>query len=702
MNKFQIEIANRNLEVEIGGLAERASGCVLARYGDTSVLSVCQLGEEKEEMGFLPLTCEYQERYYAAGKIKGPRFIKREGRPTDEAILSSRMIDRALRPRFPNELKRELQIITTCFSWDEENDPAVLGLLASSLSLLISEVPFEGPIAAIRIGKINDQFIINPTYQQREEGKLDLVFSAIEKQDALLINMIECKAEEISEDLICSAFEFAKPYLKKLIEFQKEIAQKIGKEKISLPSAFYEPKLEKEIKEFLEKDKKLDKALYQKDAQKRQKDLKLLKKELVLEILEKYPEGKEKQIIGLFEKILEDTLKKNIIERERRPDGRKLNELRQIEVKANILPRTHGSGFFSRDLTKVISILTLGGPHDQQLLEGMEVVGKKRFLHHYNFPSYSVGEVRPLRGPGRREIGHGILAEKALLPLIPSFDEFPYTIRIVSEILSSNGSTSMASVCSSCLALMDGGVPLKRIASGIAIGLIGGDSSSYKLLTDIQGPEDSYGEMDLKVAGTEVGITVLQMDVKIDGISVKILKEALEQAKKARLEILKKIKGVLNKPRENLSVWAPKVEMIQINPEKIGLVIGSGGRVINGMVQTFEVMIDIEETGKVFVTGENQESVKKAVERIKSLVAEAKIGEIYNGKVKRILDFGAFVEFLPGQEGLVHISQFTPERINKVSDVVKIGDIIKVKVTDIDELGRVNLSAKEAGFKLKR
>ena len=679
----------------------------MLKYGDTSLLVVSQLGEEREGVDFFPLTCQYEERYYAAGRIRGSRFMKREGRPSDRSVLIDRIIDRAIRPRFPEHFKREIQVVATCLSFDKENDPAVLGLLGSSLSLLISEIPWQGPVAAVRIGRHpptaqqGGKFILNPNYQEREEGELDLLLSAVERPSLsgmvpgeLLLNMIEGQGNEVKEDLICQAFEFAKPFLKKLIDFQKEISRKIGKEKIPLSSLSYDPDLKKEVEKFLKG--KLEKVLYQKDAPKTEKEIKLLKENLLKETEEKYtPE----QALDLFEENLEKILKENILKNDKRPDGRKLDEIREVKAKVGLLPRVHGSAFFSRGLTNVLSVATLGSPHDQQLLDEMELVGKKHFIHYYNFPPYSSGEVRPMRGPGRREIGHGVLAEKALVPLMPNFDDFPYTVLVVSEVISSNGSTSMASVSGASLALMDAGIPIKRPAAGISIGLMEGSDGNQKLLTDIQGAEDSHGGMDFKVAGTEMGITALQMDVKVDGINGKILKEVLDKAKKARLKILTEIGKVISQPRPQLSKWAPRIYVLQINPDKIGEVIGPGGKIINEIIESCGVTIDIEDSGKVFITAEKEEAAKKAIDWVRGITKEVKIGEVFQGKVKRILDFGAFVEILPGQEGLVHISQFLAQRINKVVDVVRVGDIIPVKVIGIDEMGRINLSAKAAGFK---
>jgi len=698
--KFKLEIGDRNLQIEIKNLAEMAAASGLVQYGDTLVLgTVVMSKQEREGIDFFPLTIDYEERYYAAGKILGSRYIRRESRPSDEAILTSRLIDRAIRPRFPKGLRREVQIVATCLSWDRENDPDIIGLIAASLVLSLSNIPWAGPIATVRIGQINNEFILNPTYEQREKSNLDLVITGVEKNGEILINMLEAEAEETLEDIILKAVDWAKPYLKKLIDFQNQIIEKTGKEKIKIERTPADLELEKEIKEFL--GDRLEKALYQKDKIDRLDQVNDLKEELVYYIEGKYPGlGKTGCVRDFFEKEMEKLVHQNIINPpaggEKRPDGRKLDELREITIEAGLLPRTHGSGLFCRGQTKALSILTLGTPGDVKLLEGMEIVGKKRFMHHYNFPPYSVGEVKPIRGPGRRDIGHGMLVEKALIPLVPSFEEFPYTIRVVSEILSSNGSTSMAAASSSSLALMDAGVPIKTPAAGIALGLMINEKGDYKILTDIQGPEDHHGDMDFKIAGTKKGITAIQMDVKIDGISQKILKEVLSQGKKARLQILEKMEKVLAKPRPELSPFAPKILTIQINPEKIREVIGPGGKVINEIIEKCGVSIDIEDSGKIFVTAEKEEAAKKAISWIKNITREIKVGEVFQGKVKRILDFGAFAEILPGQEGLIHISQLAPFRVKKVEDVVKIGDIVPVKVISIDEHGRINLSLKEA------
>ena len=691
---FKLDLNGKELIIKITDLAEQASGSCLIQYGDTLVLATAVMSkQEREGIDFFPLSVEYQERYYAAGKILGSRYIRRESRPSDEAILTARLIDRTIRPLFPENLKKEIQVVLTCLSWDRENDPDIIGLIAASLSLASSDIPWSGPIVSVRVGRIDNEFILNPTYEQREKCDFDLVVSGIEKDNEILINMLEGEAQESEENAVLEAVKFSMPYLKKLISFQNQIIQEIGKEKILVKNDEQDTDLQKDIKEFL--GEKLEQCLFSPDKTERKEKTSELKNDLLAFVAEKYPEAKKVNFAkDFFEKEIEKLLRQNIISKEKRPDARKLDEIREISCETGILPRTHGSGLFCRGLTKTLSILTLGAPGDVRFLEGMEFVGKKRFMHHYNFPAYCVGEVKPFRGPGRREIGHGMLAEKALLPLIPDADEFPYTIRIVSENLSSNGSTSMASISSSCLALMDAGVPIKSHVAGIALGLIT-ENGNYKILTDIQGPEDHYGDMDFKVAGTEKGITAIQMDVKIKGITEQILKDALEQGKKARKQILDKMKKTIAQPRKELSRFAPKIKILQINPEKIREVIGPGGKIINKIIEDCGVTIDIEDSGKIFIASESEQAVEKAMEWIKNITREVEIGEIFQGKVKRILDFGAFVEILPGQDGLVHISELAPYRVEKVEDIVKIGDTVSVKVISVDEQGRINLSIKQ-------
>ncbi len=684
---FKLELGGRDLIVDVNNLAEKANGSVFVRYGDTVVLATAVMADKKGEQDFFPLTVEYEERYYAAGKILGSRFMRRESRPSDEAILTARAIDRAIRPRFPKNLRKEIQVVVTCLSWDGQNDPDFIGLFAASVALSISDIPWQGPLTVLRIGQVDDKFILNPIYEERGKAQLDFLFAGT---DPDIINMIEMEGTEKGEETILEAWQFAKQYSKKLLDFQKEIIKKTGKKKITMEEMKKDAELENNAREFL--GDKVEKSLFRENDQ----NLDSLKEDLISHIETRYPGmNKSGYIKKFFDEEIDKLLHENILKKERRPDGRRLDEIRPIEVEVGLLPRTHGSGLFMRGQTKALSILTLGAPSDVRLLDGMEIRGKKRFMHHYNFPPYSSGEVKPMRGPGRREIGHGMLAEKALFSLVPNVDDFPYTIRVVTEILSSNGSSSMASVSAASLALMDAGVPIKSPAAGIAMGLMTDESGKYKVLADIQGPEDHHGDMDFKIAGTKNGITAIQMDVKIEGITEEIMRDALSLAKKVRLQILEKIEKVLPTPRPELSPWAPRIYTLQINPEKIREVIGPGGKVINEIIDKCEVAIDIEDSGKIFITAEKEESAKKALEWIQNITREVQVGETFQGKVKRIMVFGAFVEILPGQEGLVHISQLAPYRVEKVEDIVKIGDIVPVKVIEIDDQGRINLSMKE-------
>jgi len=694
--KFKLGLGGRELSVEIRDLAEQANGSAMVRLGDTLLLSTCVMSkEDREGLDFFPLTVEYEEKFYAAGKIRGAKFIRRESKPSDEAILTGRLIDRAIRPCFPEGLKRDVQVVNTCLSWDATNDPDILGLTAASVSLSISNIPWSGPVAAVRVGKIGNDFILNSTYEEKAKSEFDLVVTAVEDKNELLINMLEAGCQEVSEKTVIDAINFAKKYLKQLIDFQKDIAKAVGKEKVAMPIELPDLDFEKAIREFL--GSQLENAIFQKEKDKRDIQMNEVKKALLEFVEEKFPAmGKSKQTKDFFEKETNRLVHENAIKNEKRPDGRKIDEIRNLACEVGLLPRTHGSGLFIRGQTKALSILTLGAPGDQQILDGMEIVGKKRFMLHYNFPPYSSGEIKPMRGPGRREIGHGMLGEKALMPLIPTFEEFPYTIRIVTEILSSNGSTSMASVSASSLALMDAGVPIKRPATGISIGLMSNEKGEYKILTDIQGPEDHYGDMDFKVAGTKEGITAIQMDVKIKGITPKIMEDAFERAKKTRLQILDVMETALPEPRKELSQWAPRIYILQINPDKIRDVIGPGGKVINEIISETGVQIDIEDTGKVLVTAEKDDSAKKAVEWIKNLTREVMPGEFFQAKIVKIMDFGAFAELFPGQDGLIHISQLANYRVRAVSDIVKVGDIVPVKVLAVDDQGKVSLSMKDA------
>lgn len=697
---FKLDLQGKTIEVEINNLAERTNSSVWVKLDDTVIIATCVMSKKEiEGIDFFPLSVIYEEKYYAVGKILGSRFLKRESRPSEKAILNSRLIDRAIRPLFPNNLKREVQIVATCVSWDKEHDPSVLALLAASIALSISDIPWNGPLAPLRIGKKDGKFNVFSNPKEREENGFDLTISALKSESGkeLLINMIEAELKEASEEEIAKAIKETKETQEKLISFQKEIIKKVGKEKIKIEEPIKNEELEKEIQEFL--GDKIKKCFAEKES-----DLASIREELKKYLSEKCEE-KENIVYGMsfFEHQGEKILHEMAIKENKRIDGRDSEQLRQIETNVHLFERVHGSGLFERGETKVLSFLTLGSPGDQKILEEMEIDGKKRFMHHYNFPPFCVGETGPMRGPGRREIGHGMLAEKALKSVIPESSIFPYTIRLVSEVLCSNGSSSMASTCAACLALMDGGVPIKNPVSGIAMGLMmemnnekSAEEKEYKIITDVQGEEDHYGDMDFKVAGTRNGINALQMDLKVRGITDKIIAEALEQSKKARLEILDKMLNAIPEPRKELSPYAPRIYIIKINPEKIGEVIGPGGKVINEIIDECNVSIDIEDTGEIFITAEKEDSARKALEWIKNITREVVVGETFQGNVKRILDFGAFVEILPGQEGLVHISQLSEKRINKVSDVVKIGDIIPVKVISIDEQGRINLSLKEA------
>lgn len=678
--KFEIEFGKKKLIFEITDLAARANSNCFVRYGESEVLSTVILSEiERKGIDFMPLQVDYEERYYAAGKIKGPRYVRREGRPSDEAICNARLIDRTIRPLFPEDFKREVQVINTVLSWDGENDPDIFAVLGSSLALLISEIPWQGPVGCVRVGEIEGEFILNPTYQERENSTMEVVFCGTKKDNEILIEMIEGKFFEVKEEKILKAIDFATPQIEKLIEFQKEIAKKVGKEKLKIEKKEIPQEIQVNWEQFLlEKFKEIS---FGKEGNV-EKKIKEIEEDFFNFVSQDFlPFAPE-----FFRKNLKKFLREKIIKEGKRIDGRKEEEIREIKTEVSVLPRTHGSGLFCRGLTKVLSILTLGGPHDVQLLEGMEISGKKRFLHHYNFPPYSTGEVRTLKGPSRREIGHGILVEKALFPLIPNFETFPYTIRIVSEVLSSNGSTSMASVCASSLALMDAGVPIKRHVAGISMGLVTNERE-YKILTDIQGIEDQIGEMDFKIAGTREGITAIQLDVKNQGLKREIIKETLEKAREAREKILKEMEKTIFAPRENLSPFAPRVYQIQINPQKIREVIGPGGKVINEIIEACGVLIDIEEDGKIFVTAEREEAAKKAISWIKNITREIKKGEVFEGKIKRILPIGLIIEILPGQEGLLHIS-----KAKKLRGKVEIGKILRVKVISVDQFGRINLS----------
>jgi polyribonucleotide nucleotidyltransferase len=684
---FKTEIAGRPFIIETGKMAQQANGAVLARYGDTVVLVTATASKEpREGVDFLPLTVDYEERLYAVGKIPGG-FIKREGKPSEKAILSARVIDRPLRPLFPKGFRNDIQIIATILSVDQDNTPDVVAINGASIALCISDIPFEGPVGAVSVGLVDGNFVINPTVEQYEKSRLRLIVAGT--KDAIL--MVEAGADEVTEEEMINAINFGHEEIKKIVEFQEEIIAKVGKPKMEFTVQEIDPELEKAVREYAREE--ILKAIKIYDKQEREAYLQKINEDTIAHFQETYPE-KEKEIADVLYNILKEEVRNMITYEGIRPDGRKSTEIRPISCEVGILPRTHGSGLFTRGQTQVLTVATLGALGDVQILDGLELEESKRFMHHYNFPPYSTGETRVLRGPGRREIGHGALAERALEPMIPPEEEFPYTIRLVSEVLSSNGSTSMASVCGSTLALMDAGVPIKAPVAGIAMGLIKQDDK-VTILSDIQGIEDFLGDMDFKVAGTSKGITAIQMDIKVKGIDTDTLRKALEQAKEGRLYILEKMLATISSPRSELSPYAPRIFTTVIDPEKIRDVIGPGGKMINKIISETGVKIDIEDDGKIYVAAPNESAGKKALEMIKNITQDVEVGKIYLGKVLRITNFGAFVEILPGKEGLVHISKLSKGRVKRVEDVVRIGDEILVKVTDIDKQGRINLSHKD-------
>ena len=688
--KFTCEIGGKTIAVEFSDLAEQAHGSALVRLGDTVILGTAVMSDyTRDGIDYFPLTVDYEERFYAAGMILGSRFIRREGRPSEEAILISRLIDRGLRPLFNQKIRNEAHVVALALSFDGENEPDIPALLAASLALGTSSVPWDGPLASLRIGRVDGKFVINPLRSELEKSDLNLVVSA----KAGKINMIEAGAKEVPEEDLLAALEFALPELAKLEEFQKKIVSELGKEKI-MPPVQEEPEAMSKI--FTERFyQRVQEAMFLKDVRQiRAGKQSRLKKEWDEAVKTEIGEGFTEVGNIFYEEKLDEIVHKNILENDRRPDGRGLKELRAIWAGVGILPRTHGSGLFYRGETHVLSSATLGGPKETQLVEGMSIRTKKRYFHHYNFPPFAPGETGRMGFTGRREIGHGALAERAILPVLPGANEFPYTIRVVSEVLSSNGSTSMASTCGSALALMDAGVPIKRPVAGIAMGLMMKDEASYKVLTDIQGPEDHYGDMDFKAAGTSEGITAVQMDVKILGVTLEILKDVLADAKAARGKIMEVMLKAISKPRAELSGLAPRILSLKINPDKIRDVIGPGGKMINSIIDATGAQVDVEQDGTVFVTGPAG-AAERALQKIKEIAREYQIGETFEGSVSRIFGFGAMVEIAPGVEGLVHVSELAPFRVERVEDVVEVGDRVPVKIVGIDELGRINLSIKE-------
>jgi polyribonucleotide nucleotidyltransferase len=683
-----VEVAGRRLSIETGRVAEQANGAVVLRQGDSVVLSTAVMSREpREGIDFFPLTCDYEERLYAAGKIPGA-FMRREGRPSEAAILASRLTDRPLRPLFPDGFRLDVQVVSTVLSVDQENDPTILSINGASTALVISDIPFQGPVGAVRMGYLDGRVVVNPPMSRIEESELDLVVAGT--ADAIL--MVEAGAKGVTEQVVLDALEMAHEAIKQLCAAQNELQKDIGLPKAEWIPTVYPPEAVEIVSEYLAL--RLDQVAFSPDKAAREAGVSELRKQTIAELGERFPDHIE--IFGkLFDKKLKDRVRERIVEEGVRPDGRGLKDVRQITVEVGVLPRTHGSGLFTRGQTQALTIATLGSMSDQQKLDGLSPDEFKRYMHHYNFPPFSVGETRPLRGPGRREIGHGALAERALLAVVPPVEEWPYTMRLVSEILSSNGSTSMASVCGSTLALMDAGVPIKAPVAGIAMGLVTREGK-FAVLTDIQGVEDALGDMDFKVAGTKDGITALQMDIKIKGLTHEILAHALEQAREARLFVLDKMLAVLPQPRSEMSSFAPRITTILINPDKIRDIIGPGGKMIRKITEMTGAQIDVEDDGRVFISAVDQEGGKRAIDWIKGLTDEVEIGKIYKGKVVRIMPFGAFVEVLPNQDGLVHISKLTDHRVERVEEVCNVGDEIVVKAVEIDSQGRLNLSRQAA------
>lgn len=684
---YSYEWAGRPLVIEVGQLAKQANGAALVRYGDTSVLATATMSKSPKPLDFFPLTVNYEERLYAAGKIPGG-FIKREGRPSEKAILASRLIDRPIRPMFPDGFRNEVQVISMVMSNDPDCTSEMAAMVGSSLALAISDIPFDGPIAGVQVGYIDGEFIVNPTVEQANVSTIHL--SVAGNKDA--INMVEAGALEVPEEVMLEAIMFGHEEIKKIIAFQEQIVAEVGKEKLPVTLFEIDEAIQADIKAACETD--MHDAIQTAEKHARDEAISAVKDRIIASYEEQEAdETTMKQVHTILDKMVKDEVRRQITEDKIRPDGRKLDEIRPLSSETGLLQRTHGSALFTRGQTQALSICTLGALGDVQIIDGLGVEESKRFMHHYNFPQFSVGETGPIRGPGRREIGHGALGERALEAVIPDESVFPYTIRCVSEVLESNGSTSQASICASTLAMMDAGVPLKAPVAGIAMGLIK-KGEHYSILTDIQGMEDHLGDMDFKVAGTAKGVTALQMDIKIDGLSRNILEEALTQAKIGRMHILESMLATLAQPREKLSAYAPKIVIVRINPDKIRDVIGPGGKQINKIIEETGVKIDTEQDGTIYISSADEEMNARAKQIIEDIVREAKVGEYYLSTVKRIEKFGAFCEIFPGKDGLLHISEIQEERTKQVEDVLKLGDQLLVKVIEIDKQGRVNLSRK--------
>lgn len=694
---FKTAIGGKLLELEIGKVCEMANGQVMVRYGDTVVnVTACASKEPRPDIDFFPLSCDYEEKMYAAGKIPGG-FIKREGRPSEKAILNSRLMDRPLRPLFPKGFYNDVQVVATVLCVDNDAPSEIAAMIGSSVALAISDIPWDGPTGSVLIGMVDGQFVVNPSLEQREKSSMHLVVSGTKEA----IMMVEAGADEVPEDVILDAIMFAHEEIKKIVEFIEDIVAEIGKPKMEIELYKVPEDIEVAVREYAES--KMREAIQTYDKMERLDNMDAVEAETKEHFEEIYPDN-GKDIDNVLYAITKEQVRSLILDDEIRPDNRKRTEIRPIWCDTGILPRTHGTGLFKRGQTQVLSVATLGAMGDAQTIDGITEQTEKRYMHHYNFPPYSVGEAGRMRSPGRREIGHGALAERALLPVLPSVEEFPYAIRVVSEVLSSNGSTSQASVCGSCLALMDAGVPIKAPVAGIAMGLIErveeDGSSKMAILSDIQGMEDFLGDMDFKVAGTAKGVTAIQMDIKVHGLSKQVLQEALKQAYDGRMHIMKEMLEEISEPRAELSPYAPRIISMQIDVDDIRTVIGPGGKTINKIIADTGVKIDIDEDGLVYITAPDMASAEAGMHEIEMLLKEPEPGEIYEGKVTRILttakgSVGAFIEILPGKEGLLHISKMAKERVEKVEDVMNVGDIVKVKVTEIDSQNRINLSRKE-------
>ena len=688
VREFIYDLSGRELKVTIGKVAEQANGSCLVQCGETVVLvNACASKEPREGVDFFPLSCDFEEKLYSVGKIPGG-FIKREGRPSEKSILTSRLIDRPLRPLFPEGYRNDVQVIATALSVEQDNQPDILAMIGSSIALTISDIPFNGPTGSVNVGYVDGEYIINPTIAQREKSRLNITVSGT--KDAIM--MVEAGADILSEEEVLNAILFAHEEIKSICNFIETIREEIGKEKSEVIIKQRDEDLFNAIIEFGKEQ--IISALRTPNKMEREENLDNITKEIFEKFLPNY-EDKKGEINSAIESVIVDEVRRLIIEEGIRPDDRELDEVRKISCERGLLPRTHGSGLFTRGQTQVLTLTTLGAPGEVQVLAGVLDEDDKRYMHQYNFPPFSVGDVRPLRSPGRREIGHGALAERALVPVLPSEEEFPYTMRLVSEVLSSNGSSSQASICGSTLSLLDAGVPIKDSVAGIAMGLIKDEKTNkIAILTDIQGLEDHFGDMDFKVAGTKDGITALQMDIKIDGISREILATALEKAKRARLHILSIMNDCIATPSEEMSKYAPKIFTMQILPEKIREVIGPGGKVINKIIDETGVKIDTFDDGRIAITADSRENGERAKEMINEIVKEIEVGEIYSGVITTITNFGAFVELIKGKEGLLHISNMTHERLNKVEDLFKVGDVVEVKVIEIDNQGKIKLSRK--------